>query len=82
MPTVLRFDGMRVVIYPNDHSPEHVHVIGADCEAVVELHCPEGPVELRESYRFTPRQLRRLAEQITESLSLLCDAWERIHESD
>lgn len=25
------------------HSPEHVHVIGADREAVFELHCPEGP---------------------------------------
>jgi hypothetical protein len=46
MPTVLRFDGLRVVIYPNDHSPEHVHVIGADREAVFELHCPDGPVTL------------------------------------
>lgn len=82
MPTVLRFDGLRVVIYPNDHSPGHVHVIGADCEAEFELNCPEGPVTLRESYGFTTRHLRRLAEQLTESLRLLCDAWERIHESD
>ena len=28
MPTVLRLGGLRVVIYPNDHSPPHVHVIG------------------------------------------------------
>jgi hypothetical protein len=28
VPTVLRFDGFRVVIYPNDHRPAHVHVIG------------------------------------------------------
>lgn len=82
MPTVLRFDGLRVVIYPNDHSPEHVHVSGANCEAVFELNCPEGPVALRESYGFTTRQLRRLAEQLNASLSLLCGAWERIHESD
>ncbi len=82
MPTVLRLDGMRVVIYPNDHSPEHVHAIGTDREAVFELNCPEGPVELRESYRITPRQLRRLAEQITAALRLMCEAWERIHESD
>jgi hypothetical protein len=26
MPTVHRFDGLRVVIYPNDHRPAHVHV--------------------------------------------------------
>ncbi|MBS0612909.1 MAG: DUF4160 domain-containing protein [Proteobacteria bacterium] len=82
MPTVMRFDGLRVVVYPNDHLPGHVHVIGADCEAVFELNCPKGPVTLRESYGFTTWQLRGLAEQLTESLSLLCDAWESIHESD
>jgi len=29
-----RFDALRVVIYPNDHRPAHVHFIGADCKAV------------------------------------------------
>jgi hypothetical protein len=28
MPTVLRIGGLRVVIYPNDHPPAHVHVLG------------------------------------------------------
>jgi len=55
MPTILRFGGLRVVIYPNDHAPGHVHVIGADCEAVFELHCPAGPVTLRESYAATAK---------------------------
>jgi hypothetical protein len=82
MPTILRFDGLRVVIYPNDHSPEHVHVIGAGCEAVFELHCPEGPVMLRESYGFATRQLRHLAEQLNAALLELCSAWESIHEID
>ncbi len=82
MPTVLRFDGLRVVIYPNDHSPEHVHVIGPDCEAVFELHCPEGPVTLRESFGFTIRHLRRLMEQLSAELIELCGQWERIHGSD
>jgi hypothetical protein len=26
MPTVLRFDGFSVVVYPADHIPAHVHV--------------------------------------------------------
>ncbi len=82
MPTVLRFDGLRVVIYANDHSPEHVHVIGPDCEAVFELHCPEGPVTLRESFGFTIRHLRRLMEQLSAELIELCDRWESIHGSD
>ncbi|MGO9259223.1 MAG: DUF4160 domain-containing protein [Bryobacteraceae bacterium] len=45
MPTVLRFDGLRVVIYPNDHRPAHVHMIGRGHEAVFDLNCPAGPVE-------------------------------------
>lgn len=49
MPTVLRLDGLRVAIYPNDHRPAHVHVLGPGSEAVFVLNCPEGPPELRES---------------------------------
>jgi hypothetical protein len=82
MPTILRFGGLRVVVYPNDHVPGHVHVIGADCEAVFELNCPEGPVTPRESFGFTTRQLRRLTELLDAALIELCDAWEKIHESD
>jgi len=82
MPTILRLGGLRVVIYPNDHLPEHVHVLGPNCEAVFELHCPEGPVTLRESYGFTTKQLRRLMEQLNTVLLDLCSAWESIHDSD
>jgi hypothetical protein len=82
MPTILRIGGLRVVIYPNDHAPGHVHVIGVDCEAVFELHCPAGPVALRESYGFSTRQLRGLMDQLNAALSELCRAWERIHESE
>lgn len=82
MPTILRIDGLRVVIYPNDHSPEHVHVIGTDREAVFELHCPEGPVTLRESLRFTTRQVRHLMVRLNAALLEFCRAWESIHESD
>jgi Domain of unknown function (DUF4160) len=82
MPTILRLDGLRVMIYPNDHLPEHVHALGADCEAIFELHCPAGPVTLRESYGFTTRQLRRLMDKLNVALLDLCSAWENIHESD
>lgn len=66
MPTVLRFDGMRVVIYPNDHRPAHVHVIGAGKEAVFKLHCPHGPPELRASYGFEHRELNRVSESVAQ----------------
>jgi hypothetical protein len=82
MPTILRFTGFRVVIYPNDHSPEHAHVIGGGCEAVFELHCPDGPISLRESHRFTTKSLRRVLEALNAALLELCAAWETIHDSD
>lgn len=53
MPTVVVIFGLRVVIYPNDHRPAHVHVIGNGCEAVFNLRCPKGPPELRENYGFS-----------------------------
>ena len=82
MPTVSSFNGFRVVIYPNDHSPEHVHVIGAGCEAVFLLRCPNGPPTLRESFGFKVRSLRRIAAQLRVELHVLCRAWEDIHGRD
>jgi Domain of unknown function (DUF4160) len=60
VPTVLSLLGNRVVIYPNDHRPAHVHVIGGGNEAVFNLHCPSGPPELRENYGFSRNALREL----------------------
>jgi hypothetical protein len=79
MPTVLRFDGLRVVIYPNDHRPTHVHVIGRGCEAVFNLNSPAGPVELRENYGFSRREITRIQGVLTEHLEELCRTWEGIH---
>jgi len=79
MPTVLRLDGLRVTIYPNDHRPAHVHVIGAGREAVFDLHCPDGPPELRENYGFGRHEATRVVVDLTSKLAELCGAWERIH---
>ncbi len=79
MPTVLRLDGLRVVVYPNDHRPPHVHVIGPSGEAVFVLNCPEGPASLRESFGFAARVLRSVAAALNEALPTLCRAWETIH---
>ncbi|MFB9952464.1 DUF4160 domain-containing protein [Rhizobium puerariae] len=79
MPTLLRFIGLRVVIYPNDHRPAHVHVKGAGGEAVFLLNCPGGPLELRESYGFKLAELRRIEAMLTPELAVLCAAWSRHH---
>ena len=79
MPTVLRFAGLRVVIYPNDHRPAHVHVIGRGHEAVFKLNCPEGPVEVRENYGFARREIADIESALTNHLTALCAARESIH---
>jgi hypothetical protein len=60
------FDGLRVVICPNDHRPAHVHVIGRGCEAVFNMNCGTGPTELRENYGFPTRTLSHIRSVLTE----------------
>jgi hypothetical protein len=79
MPTVHRFDGLRVVVYPNDHRPAHVHVMGKGCEAVFMLNAPRGPVELRENYGFTARELAAIQRELLAHLKRLDAEWRAIH---
>ena len=79
MPTVLRIGALRVAVYPNDHRPAHVHVIGDGHEAVFQLNCPAGPVVGRENYGFAARDLIRIQAALENKLAVLCGAWERIH---
>ena len=80
MPTVLRFDGLSVVIYPNDHRPAHVHVRGAGSEAVFILHCPDGPPTLRESFGFNMRELNRIELDLAGALATLWAEWRVFHD--
>lgn len=59
--------------------PAHVHVIGADGEAVFFLNCPEGPPELRESYSFSISQVNRIQRELAAILPSLCAAWGKMH---
>jgi hypothetical protein len=82
MPTVLRIGGLRVVIFPNDHRPAHVHVIGARGEAVFILHCPTGPPALRESFGFRRPDLSGIKHALNAALPTLCAQWSAIHGRD
>ena len=76
---MLRFYGLRVVVYPNDHRPAHVHVIGAGKEASFRLHCPHGPPELRDNYGFGLREVNRIGAALAQALPMLCEEWRNIH---
>lgn len=79
MPTVLRLGALRVVVYPNDHRPAHVHVIGQGHEAVFELNRPAGSIRLRENYGFSRRAIATIRRGLIQNLAALIQAWERIH---
>ena len=79
MPTVLRFEGLRAVVYPNDHRPAHVHVIGKGNEAVFRLNCPVGPIEVRENYGFSRSEVSHIVSELSHRQATLCDAWKSIH---
>jgi hypothetical protein len=79
MPTLITLSGLRVVIYPNDHFPAHVHVQGKGHEAVFNLHCLSGPPELRENYGFSQKELGKISSDLAFCLFTLCRAWENFH---
>jgi Domain of unknown function (DUF4160) len=80
MPTVLPVSkGWRVVIYPNDHLPPHVHVIGVDEHARFELHCDLGQVRLLSNIGFSLGQLKLIEAYLLNHLAHLCSEWGRIH---
>lgn len=81
MPTVLRIGNLRIVIYPNDHRPAHVHIIGPGPEAIFYLNCLTGPVSLRENDGFSIRELNRIALVLSRHVVELCAAWREIHDN-
>ena len=79
MPTVFRTrNGWRVVIYPNDHRPPHVHVVDGDRSARFELLCALGEVALMSTIGFSQSEVSRVATELQAKIGLLCNAWEEV----
>ena len=78
MVTVLRADGLRVVIYINDHLPAHVHVFG-DGEAKINLIGTQGSHELVWADNMTRGEVRRSMRVVAGQLAFLLQRWEDIH---
>ena len=79
MPTVMRQGRVRYIIYPSDHRPAHVHLIGPEGEAIFNLNCPNGPCALRENYGVKSRPLNDIERLTNKHIKELCRAWEEIH---
>lgn len=77
MVTVHRFDGLRFVIFSNDHDPAHVHVIGAGREAKIQL-VGEAPLLIWQ-VGFSPTDLRRIIEEVRRERFRLLKRWKDVH---
>jgi hypothetical protein len=78
MVTVLRADGLRVVIFVDDHQPAHVHVFG-DGHAKINLLGADGAPELVWVDGMTRGEVRRAVRIAIEQQALLLARWEKIH---
>lgn len=79
MPTILRFRGLRVVIYANDHRPPHVHVIGPGREARIALGDEHEHPRLMTNERLSRRQVAEALVEISRNRDLLIQRWREIH---
>jgi hypothetical protein len=75
----MTIDGLRVVIYPNDHEPAHVHVMGDGNEARFALQGANGRVELIENYGFRSRAIARIRAALADKQEALVSKWREIH---
>jgi Domain of unknown function (DUF4160) len=79
MVTVHRAHGFRFVIFSNDHSPAHVHVLGQGGEAKIVLEGPEG-IRLDWVVGIRAGDLRRVMQEAEREQAQLIAMWRRIHE--
>jgi len=78
MVTVLRANGLRVMISVNDHPPAHVPAFG-DGETKINLTGIDGGPELVWADGMTRSEVRRAMQLVMEQQAFLLRRWEDIH---
>ena len=80
MTTLFRVGSYRIVVYPNDHRPAHVHAVG-DGHARFELGRGPDEVRLMEQEGVSSRDLRRVARAIIDRHAECLAGWRKYHGS-
>jgi Domain of unknown function (DUF4160) len=78
MPTIIRQDGFRIVIFPNDHIPPHVHVFKSGAEVRIELG--NEPTFLSVEGKIGNKDLAKALNLVVEHQIELLEKWKEIHE--
>ena len=80
MPTVHREEGFKVIIYPNDHLPEHVHVFRGGGQVIITLGSDVDPPSLYQVYGdIRDKDVVKALKIVTANQFKLLSAWRTIH---
>jgi hypothetical protein len=80
MPTVLRQDGFRVVIYLNDHLPSHVHVLKGSAEVRINLGSEEAAPSLISIFgNISDKNVVKALDLVKAHQTELRAQWRKIH---
>ena len=74
----IRVNTLRLVIYPNDHGPPHVHVMGPGWELKVRLK--EPPELIAVLGKPKSAELTRAMQAVWAQLWELTDLWGALHD--
>lgn len=78
MVTIFRADGLRFVIFVDDHEPAHVHVFG-DGEAKINLLGLSGEPELIWADGMKRGDIRKAMRIVEEQQDAFLESWRNIH---
>ncbi|MCB0407572.1 MAG: DUF4160 domain-containing protein [Bdellovibrionales bacterium] len=67
----MRYKNIRVVIYPQDHWPPHIHVLAPGCEAKFTL----DPIDCYFCRGFKESFIKATTKYLKEKQNLLLEAW-------
>lgn len=75
MGTVTTYRNIRLMIHSDDHPPAHVHAVGPDAEAKIEIETQK----VVWTYGYTSKALARIVEEVRNRREQLLEAWHEIH---
>lgn len=80
MPTILRQNGFRVIIYPNDHLPSHVHILKGGGEVKIDLGDGIAKPKLIAIFGDIKNQeVAKALELVIDNQAFLLAKWKEIH---
>lgn len=79
MPTIFCKNGFYIRIYPNDHSPPHVHVIKGRGQAKISIDIGQSVPALLRVEGMTPKEAKQALMLVTENAQDFLQKWKENH---